>query len=720
MDNESTCSRIREGGTHLEAALRYANPGFKVFPLYGKIPLTPHGHKDATVDAGTIRRWWNTWPDANVGIRPDGFFVVDEDPRHGGDATLATFEGEHGKLPETPTQRTGGGGRHFLFKLPSELEGLGRFPKELGPGLDLKFSNGYIVVDPSIHPDTGVAYEWIIPLELGIADPPRWLVDLIVNKAGDGGESKRTGTRIVPSPPESIPDGRRNDALLSLAGTMRRRGMSEQAIASALREENALKCKPPLPEGEIATIARSVCTYEPESSAPPNPTDYGNSQRLVVRFGEEFRYVSEWNCWLIWDGSRWVKDRSGAVERFAKETIRAMYEEVSAISDAEARKVAGRWAMRSESKERIKAMVELAKSEPGIPVTPEDLDCDGWLLNVDNGTLDLRTGKLKAHQRKDLITKLAPVTYEPGTESPTFRKFIERILPSEALRTFVKRAVGYSLTGNASERAFLILHGSGKNGKSTLLEAIQAMLGDYAMTTPVETLLLKPAGGIPNDIARLKGARFVSASENERGRKLAEALVKAMTGKDTISARFMRGEFFDFRPTHKLWLATNHKPEIAGTDPAIWDRIKLVPFDVRIPEDEQDKHLDEKLESEHSGILAWAVEGCLEWQSDGLTEPDEVRAATEGYKAEMDPLARFIEECCVLRADLRASTRDLVNAYRAWAWENGEQEVTWKEVTSRFKNYGCEPSRTKTERGWAGIGLTAEAKELAKRGPIHI
>jgi putative DNA primase/helicase len=713
-------SDTQERGPHLEAALRYAELGFKAFPLNGKSPLTPHGHKDATVDAKAIRHWWTMWPHANIGIRPDSFFVVDEDPRHGGDATLATFEGEHGKLPETPTQITGGGGRHFLFKLPPELAGLGRFPKELGPGLDLKFSNGYIVAAPSIHPDTRAAYEWSVPLEVGIADPPGWLVDLILSKGQSGRSKSEGGKRTVSEATETVAGGQRNNTLTSLAGTMRRRGMSEEAIEAGLWAENISRCNPPLSEGEIAAIARSVGRYEPEPATHWKPTDYGNAQRLVARFGDEMRHVSEWSCWLIWDGSRWVKDRSGAVERFAKETVRAMYEEVSKIPDDEARKTAVKWAMRSESREKIKAMVDLAKSEPGIPITPEVLDGDGWLLNVENGTLDLRTGELRAHRREDLITKLAPVTYKAVAEAPTFRRFLERILPSETLRTFVKRAVGYSLTGDASERAFLILHGSGKNGKSTLLEAIQALLGDYAMTTPVETLLLKPAGGIPNDIARLKGARFVSASENERGRKLAEALVKAMTGKDTISARFMRGEFFDFRPTHKLWLATNHKPEISGTDPAIWDRIKLVPFNVRIPEQEQDKHLDEKLEAELSGILAWAVQGCLEWQRGGLTEPDEVRAATKGYKAEMDPLARFIEECCVLRADLRASTRDLVDAYRAWAWEIGEQEVTWKEVTNRLKIHGCESSRTKSERGWAGVGLTAEAKELAKRGPIPI
>jgi putative DNA primase/helicase len=451
----------------------------------------------------------------------------------------------------------------------AELDGLARFPKEIGPGLDLKFSNGYIVAAPSIHPETGTAYEWIVPLEVGIADPPGWLVELILSKGQGGKRKNKGGKRIVSVPSQPVAGGLRNNTLTSLAGTMRRRGMSEVAIEAALMAENTLRCDPPLHGSEVVAIANSVCRYDPEHPPPCNPTDYGNAQRLVTRFGERFRYVSEWNCWLIWDGSRWTKDRSGTVERFAKETVRAMYEEASKIPEDEARKTAIRWAMRSESRERIKAMVELAKSEPGIPVSPEDLDCEGWLLNIENGTLDLRTGELKPHDRKDLITKAAPVAYAPDAEAPTFQQFLERILPSEALRTFVQRAVGYSLTGDASERAFLILHGSGKNGKSTLLEAIQAMLGDYAMTTPVETLLLKPAGSIPNDIARLKGARFVSASENEKGRKLAEALVKAMTGKDTISARFMRGEFFDFRPTHKLWLATNHKPEIAGTDPAI-------------------------------------------------------------------------------------------------------------------------------------------------------
>jgi putative DNA primase/helicase len=719
MDYRPTDSGTPQRCPHLEAAHRYAKLGFSVFALNGKIPLTPNGHKDATIEFETIRHWWETWPYANIGVRPDGFFVVDEDPRHGGDKTLATFEGEHGKLPETPTQRTGGGGNHYLFNVTPELESLSKFPKEIGAGLDLKFSNGYIVVDPSIHPETGAAYEWIIPLEVGIADPPRWLVDLILSKVRDGHRSKHTSaTRIIPIPSESIPDGRRNDALMSLAGSMRRRGMSEDAIGAALQAENTLKCNPPLPEGEVAAIARSVCRYEPESSPPCNPTDYGNAQRLVARFGEGFRFVSDWNCFLVWHGKRWVKDRSGAVERFAKETIKAMYEEASAIPDDEARKASVKWAMRSESKERIKAMVELSKSEPGIPITPEDLDCEGWLLNVENGTLDLRTGQLRGHSRKDLITKLAPVIYDAYAKAPTFRSFLERILPSQALRTFVKRAVGYSLTGDASERAFLILHGSGKNGKSTLLEAIQAMLGDYAMTTPVETLLLKPAGSIPNDIARLKGARFVSASENERGRKLAEALVKAMTGKDTISARFMRGEFFDFRPTHKLWLATNHKPEIAGTDPAIWDRIKLVPFNVRIPEEEQDKHLDEKLEAELSGVLAWAVEGCLEWQREGLTEPDEVRSATESYKEEMDPLARFIEECCVFSPDLRTPAKDLTVAYRIWVRENGEQELPWREVISKLKTHGCESLRTNTERGWIGIGLTEEGEQMAKRAAL--
>jgi putative DNA primase/helicase len=392
--------------------------------------------------------------------------------------------------------------------------------------------------------------------------------------------------------------------------------------------------------------------------------------------------------------------------------VRQMYEDAAKLDQTSERQELARWASKSESHRSLKAMVDLVKSEPGVSISPNVLDNDPWLLNVKNGTIDLRTGELKPHDPDDMITKLAPVEYDPEARAGIFEAFLERILPSEDMRTFVQRAVGYSLTGDVSERVFFILHGLGKNGKSTLLEAVKAVLGDHAMTTPVETLLLK-TGGVPNDIARLKGARFVSASENEKGRRLAESLVKAMTGKDTISARFMRGEWFDFKPTHKLWLATNHKPEIQGTDPAIWDRIRLIPFDIRIPEEEQDKHLDERLLAELPGILAWAVRGCLEWRQEGLGEPDAVRKATAAYKAEMDVIQDFIDECCVEDEGAWATVSALHKEYVEWCVKNAEKPEKKRPFARQLVDRGFEADYgTGNVAIRRGIGLKDTGREV--------
>ena len=316
-----------------------------------------------------------------------------------------------------------------------------------------------------------------------------------------------------------------------------------------------------------------------------NPTEQGNAERLVHRHGRNLRYCFPWGKWLIYDGKRWIKDDTGEVYRLAKETVASIYQEAAASGDEEKRKALAKHAMRSESGAKIREMIYLARSE--VPIMPEDLDASADLLNAENGTVDLRTGELREHRREDLITKIAPVEYQLDAPAPAWDAFLKRVLPSEELRGFVQRASGYSAAGDTSEQCMFINHGAGANGKSTFQEAITAALGDYAMRAPTEMLLARRAGGIPNDIARLKGARFVATSETEEGRRLAESLIKDLTGEDTITARFMRAEFFDFAPTHKLWLSTNHKPEIRGTDNAIWRRIRLIPWSVTIPPAEQ-------------------------------------------------------------------------------------------------------------------------------------
>lgn len=458
----------------------------------------------------------------------------------------------------------------------------------------------------------------------------------------------------------------------------------------------------------------------PHDPAPPAPrryplTDYGNAERLVTLHGSDIRYCHLWNKFLVWDGTRWRLDDTAEVIRRAKLTIRGLYGEAQQIADEHERAALAKHAIRSEATAKIEAMIRSATSENGIPILPDELDVDPWVLNVHNGTLDLRTGELRPHRREDRITKLAPTTYDAAASCPTWDTYLRRVFgENAALIAFMRRLTGYSLTGQTVERILATLHGGGANGKTTYLEVIGSLLGDYAMRAPATTLLAKRDTGIPNDIARLKGARFVWTSETEEGRRLAEALLKEVTGGDTLTARFMRGEWFDFRPEFKVWLATNHKPVIKGTDSAVWDRIRLVPFNVRIPEGERDKHLAAKLRAELPGILAWAVRGCLEWQRDGLGTPEEVRQATDSYRTEMDILGQFLAECCIRLPHVAVTVSSLYDAYVKWCKDTGEQHPMRKnELTLRIQERnlaGVEQRRNHSGRYWQGIGLVDQAQ----------
>ena len=452
----------------------------------------------------------------------------------------------------------------------------------------------------------------------------------------------------------------------------------------------------------------------PQPAGGYNLTDLGNARRLVHRHGRNLRYCWLWRKWLVWDGKRWVKDDTGEVYRLAKETVSSIYQEAAAAPNDEARKELGKHATRSEAGARIKEMVDLARSD--VPVMPDELDASPDLLNTESGTIDLRTGELREHRREDLITKIAPTTYRPDAAAPTWEAFLERVLPGEELRAFVQRAVGYSATGDTSEQCMFINHGGGANGKSTFQEAIAAALGDYAMRAPTEMLLAKRSDGVPNDVARLKGARFVSASETEEGRRLAESRIKDLTGQDTITARFMKAEWFDFAPTHKLWLSTNHKPEIRGTDAAIWRRIRLVPWAVTIPPAEQDKKLPIAFRHELAGILAWVVHGCLEWRREGLQAPDEVRKATGEYRVEMDVLAGFLVECCELDTGHWEYAKDLYECYKRWCDENGERPEPQRKFGGRLGERGFQRDRGGSRGAgiWRGVRLTEGEKEALR------
>jgi putative DNA primase/helicase len=457
-------------------------------------------------------------------------------------------------------------------------------------------------------------------------------------------------------------------------------------------------------------------------------TEIANGKRLIAKHGDTLRWCNPWGKWLTWDGSRWAVDQQRIVESLAKAVIQGLWTDLAGLVRSRSDDDGGVKAILSflkagASAHGIDSMIRLARSEAGVPILPDALDCDPWLLNCQNGTLDLRTGELRPHGRQDYLTKLCPVTYDPTAECRVWLSFLDRIVPEANLRSFLRRAVGMSLTGNVKEHVLFFLYGTGSNGKSTFLNQVHKVLGDdYAMKAPPELLMVKKGESHPTERADLAGKRFVACVEAGEGRRLAEALVKELTGGDPIRARRMREDFWQFDPTHKIWLAANHKPVIRGTDWGIWRRIKLIPFIVKIPDEEQDKDLSDKLLTEAAGILHWAVLGCIEWQKDGLGEPEAVRKATAEYRSEMDILGAFMAECCAEGDGIVSAAKDLYAAYQKWAQDSGEDSVTQTAFGMVLSERGYARDRFtsgpyKGKTRWNGIGLRAAPQKEEDDGP---
>ncbi len=679
----------------LKEALEYAGRGWPVLLCYGvkngvctckkgatcespgKHPIEGFSQKSATTDGDLLDKWFSLI-DAKAGASgstqggstnlailtgaTSGIFVLDIDPRNGGDVRLTELEEENEKLPFTLTADTGGGGCHLYFRYPdSQL--ITTSSRILGNGIDVKATSksdklaGYVLVPPSV---TRGPYAWRNK-SIPIAVPPSWLTDLLILN------EETEGTRFEGL--VEIAEGQRHDYLLSKAGKLHHDGFSAETVLQALRTENAAKCKPPLSEEEVKTIASGVVRY---ASPTFYLNDVGNAKRLVFKYGKDLKHCWQKKTWYVWEGRYWAPDDRGTVVRMAKSTVDWMHED-ALLKGGDLGTALRKHASQSGRADRIGAMVEMARSEEAVAVRADQLDNHPMLLNCPNGLLDLSDATLRRHDQGLLITKISPTNYDPAAKSELWEKFLkETTNEDEELQTFLQRISGYALSGLTTEEAIFFVYGPGGTGKSTYFETFKAVLGDnYCKTASFSTFLKNKnaggGGGARSDIARLPGARLVTAVETEEGKAFAADLLKVSTGGDKITTRDLYQSEFEFLPQYKIWLAANSKPRVRDDDSGIWRRLLLIPF-YHIVHNPNKKLKDilRTSQRDREGILAWAVRGFLDWQRYGWTVPTTVLKETKAYKDEMDTLNAWLDDCCSRLDNGQATAKSLWDSYEDW------------------------------------------------------
>jgi putative DNA primase/helicase len=696
----------------LRAAVKYAEMGWYVIPDKSgdKIPLLKEWQNNASNDPAIVRSWWDVTsygPDCNIGLNcgMSGLVVIDLDNKNGRNG-FDSWQRLIKKLSldssefNTMTSHTPSGGYHLFFAAPKDID-IGNSQDKLGPGIEVKGIGGKVTLPPSIHPN-GKTYEWDATLRPSLMLKPKPLpqkiIDLLVKN--EPLSSNKTGERI--------PKGQRDNAMTKLAGLMRGKAMEEDAIFAALIIENNNKCDPPLSETDIKRIAHSIGTKPPnEKSKIVCQTDVTNSERFVETYHDQLKYCYGLEHWKSWNGQYWREDIENQIRISAIQLVKDMVDECEDNSSNRKR------AITYQHHARIMAMIDLAKHQ--LPSLPTDYDSHSMLLNCKNGIIDLTNGELKSHDPNLLLSKIIPVAYDKNAECKLWEKFMSEIMVgNDELISFMQRLIGYSLTGEMSEQYFYILYGTGDNGKTTCVETIMSMMGDYGITTPPEGIMVKRNGNsIPNEMARLPGIRLTSVSETDEGQRLSEGLIKSFTGGETIEARQLYGQLFSFKPIAKIWIQTNHKPTIRGRDHAIWRRVVLIPFDYLVDPILKDLNLKEKLKLELPGILNWALQGCREWQRIGLNPPTKVTNAVEEYRVESDVLGEFIDSEFIVDVNGKVNNSEIRQHYVEWCKTNNEEirSSTWlgKMLGERFGR--CIMGHG-SSRGYRGLRVKAMEEQL--------
>jgi putative DNA primase/helicase len=445
----------------------------------------------------------------------------------------------------------------------------------------------------------------------------------------------------------------------------------------------------------------AIAKQQPELAPAPPHSEDELATAFVTRERERLRYVAQWASWMRWTGRSWEHDSTLSI-----------FDAIRQLCRQRARGRGKSDAKRICSKHTVAAVEGLARVDQRIAATPEQWDVDAWLLNTPASVVDLRSGLLRDHTPTDYMSKSTAVSPEPGSRCPIWHGFLDRISGKDkAFKDYLQRVFGYVLTGSTREQVLFFLHGAGANGKSIVVKTVTSIMGNYAKVAPDSIFSEMPGAQHPTDLAGLRGARLATATETEQGRNWNEARIKLLTGGDTVTARQMRRDFFEFTPQFKLMLAGNHKPSLRSVDEANRRRIQLLPFIVTIPEEERDPQLFERLKSEWPGILAWMIEGCVEWQRIGLAPPATVRDASATYMDAENTLAAWIDECCERVLAAWESTRDLYGSWQDFATSRGEHTESMKRFVQKLEGFGFRPLRKNSARGFLGLRLRApEAK----------
>jgi len=619
-------------------------------------------------------------------------------------------------MTSTPMATHTAKGEHRFYRHPGGLiKNRARvYTGEAQVEIDVRGDGGYVVGPGSVH-ETGVLYEkvgdWPAIEDLPVFDSA-WLdVTGTRTRKPKATRSSRPGDGALPTS-SVVPEGERNDTLFREGCRLRERGMDRQAINDVLQATNQHRCTPPMDSSEVERIASSCASYAVGEDVFPT-TEAGDAEYFAQCYGGCVRYDYRRGCWLLFDQHHWHEPACGELDRFALKAMRRRQEVVLKITDSDRRSKAGKWAIAGESRKRLANMLVLARSVEPIADTGENWDMDPWLLGVPNGVVDLQTGKLRDGGPDDRISMQTGAPFDPNALCPIWDRTVADIFGNDdALIAYFDRFVGYSVTGDCREEVLAFAFGGGANGKSTLINTLGEILGDYADDLPFSALELHERSGIPNDIAKIVGKRFVTSSESGETRRLNEARVKALTGRDPMTARFLHREWFTFRPNAKFWLATNHKPVVRDTSVGFWRRIHLIPF-TRSFAANPDLELKDKLRAEAPGILARAVRGCLAWQREGLNPPDVVGDATATYRADSMPLARFLESRCVVQEGATATSGALWAAYERWCNDVREPtRLTRPQFREALHEQFTQDSGKTRRVTFLGVGLQSEHQEL--------